>query len=95
MEKTKKKTVVQQHEQNFKTLEEAFANGATALVYCKLKSTGEHVAVISAVNRSVGKDGNEIIDLVPFAMFFNGNPYDLLEPPIKENGDVKSDEEFD
>jgi hypothetical protein len=43
---------------------------------CIEKASGEHVAVICAIN----KEGEEI-GMVPLARFFNGNPYDMLTPP--------------
>lgn len=74
-------TAVRQHKPNFETLQEAFANGDVALMECQLKSTGESVAVVVAVNRE-DKD----FSFVPFAMMFNGNPYELLNPPDPDGG---------
>jgi hypothetical protein len=71
------KTIATDHKKNFETLTKAFKNGDTVLMDCVEKATGEHVAVICAVVW----DGNEYI-FTPFARFFNGNPYDILEPPI-------------
>ena len=70
------KTIVQQHSKNFDTLERAFKSDNVALMDCILKSTGEHVAVICAVSTA----GSEA-QFTPFAMFFNGNPFELLIPP--------------
>lgn len=64
------------HTANFDTLVAAISNDDAALMECKLKSTGESVAVICAVNR----DGEDLV-MVPMAMLFNGDPYELLEPP--------------
>lgn len=69
-------TIVQQHKQNFETLKRAFLDGQVCLMDCTLQSSGEHVAVICAVS----PQGDQM-ELVPFAMFFNGNPYELLNPP--------------
>jgi len=69
-------TVVQQHKPNFETLRAAFENGDVALLECQLKTTGESVAVVVAVNR----DSDEFA-FVPVAMMFNGNPYEMLNPP--------------
>lgn len=69
-------TIVQQHSQNFETLRRAFLNEQVCLMDCTLKATGEHVAVICAASL-VGDQ----MQFVPFAMFFNGNPYELLNPP--------------
>lgn len=73
--------VVQQHRPNFDTLQSAFQNGDVALLECQLKTTGESVAVIVAVNR----DGEEF-GFAPFAMMFNGNPYEMLNPPDPDGG---------
>lgn len=69
-------TIVQQHKQNFETLKRAFLDGQVCLMDCTLQSSGEHVAVICAVS----PQGDQM-EFVPFAMFFNGNPYELLNPP--------------
>lgn len=69
------------HRTNFNTLIEAFENGDVALLECELKSTGEQVAVIVAANRV-----NDEIEFVPFAMLFNGNPYEFLNPPNPDGG---------
>jgi hypothetical protein len=74
-------TVVQQHKPNFETLRKAFENGDVALLECQLKTTGEAVAVVVAVNR----DGGELA-FVPVAMMFNGNPYEMLNPPNPDGG---------
>ena len=74
-------TVVQQHKPNFETLRAAFENGDVALLECQLKATGEPVAVVVAVNR----DSDEFA-FVPFAMMFNGNPYEMLNPPDPDGG---------
>ena len=75
------KTIVQGHKRNFDTLRRAFADGKVALLECRLRSTGEPVAVVSAVTF----DGKEYA-FTPFAMFFNGNPFELLDPPNPEGG---------
>ena len=72
-----KKTIVQEHQQNFETLKQAFINGDVCLMDCIERSTGEHVAVICAV----AKAGNEELAFTPFARFFNGNPYEMLVNP--------------
>ena len=58
------------------------AAGDVALMECELKGTGEQVAVVVAANRA--DDGE--IDFVPFAMLFNGNPYNMLNPPNPDGG---------
>lgn len=74
-------TVVQQHKPNFETLREAFENGDVALLECRLKTTGEQVAVVVAVNRE-----SDELAFVPFAMMFNGDPYEMLNPPNPDGG---------
>jgi|WetSurMetagenome_2_1015567.scaffolds.fasta_scaffold172087_5 hypothetical protein len=69
-------TIVQDHKKNFETLRKAFASNQVCLMDCTLNATGEHVAVICAVNLVSGE-----YQMVPFAMFLNGNPYELLTPP--------------
>lgn len=75
---SKKKTIVQQHKDNFETLVRAIKADRVCLMDCIEKATGEHVAVICAVNMV-----KEEFDMVPMAQFFNGNPYDLLTPPME------------
>ena len=70
------------HKANFETLSEAFEAGDVALMECELRGTGEEVAVICAANRLE----NGEIEFVPLAMFFNGNPYELLNPPNPDGG---------
>lgn len=67
---------------NFETLQAAFGNGDAALMECQLATTGEPVAVICAANRL--PDGG--VEFAPFAMLFDGNPYELLNPPTSEGG---------
>ena len=74
-------TIVQQHSRNFETLREAFLNRDAALLECQLKTTGELVAVVVAVNQ----DADDFA-FVPIAMMFNGNPYECLNPPKPEGG---------
>lgn len=74
----KPKTIVTAHKGNFETLRVAFARGDVALMDCTEKATGEHVAVICAV---VQDEKGYVF--TPFARFFNGNPYDLLTPPME------------
>ena len=73
----KKQTIVQQHKANFETLRRAFENDDVCLLDCQEVSTGESVAVIAAAMK--GENGE--VQLVPFAMFFNGNPYEMVRPP--------------
>jgi len=72
------KTVVQNHSENFNTLTDAFNNNEVCLMECIEKLTGEKIAVICGV--WFNPKSNEY-EFTPFAKFFNGNPYELLEPP--------------
>ena len=76
------------HKANFETLQAAFDNGDVALMECQLAATGEPVAVLCAANRL--PDGE--VEFAPFAMLFNGNPYELLNPPNSEGGFFTQDE---
>ena len=70
------------YKQNFDTLQKAFAAGDVALMECQLAATGEPVAVICAANRQADGD----IEFAPFAMMFQGNPYEMLNPPDPGGG---------
>lgn len=70
--------IVLAHKENFETLRRAFHHGDVCLMDCIEKSTGEHVAVICAVGRESGE-----YSFTPFAKFFNGNPFELLSPPME------------
>ncbi len=67
---------------NFETLRQAFQNGDAALMECQLATTGEEVAVVCAATRQ--PDGE--VEFAPFAMLFNGNPYEMLNPPRSDGG---------
>jgi hypothetical protein len=79
---TREKTIVLAHKKNWKVLQEAIKNGDAGLLECELKATGEKVAVITAF----AHEDNGEITMTPFAMFFNGNPYELLNPPNPDGG---------
>jgi hypothetical protein len=70
------------HRQNFETLRQAFLQDDAALMECQLVATGENVAVICAANHL--PDGG--VEFAPFAMLFNANPYEALNPPNPEGG---------
>jgi len=76
------------HRRNFDTLQQAFAAGDVALMECQLAASGETVAAICAANRD--PDGS--VEFAPFAMLFNGNPYELLNPPNPEGGFFSQEE---
>ena len=66
------------HSKNFETLKRAIQEGNACVMDCILRSSDEHVAVICAMNH----DGKEV-EMVPLCMFFNGNPYRMLESPLQ------------
>lgn len=68
--------IPQTHRDNFKTLNQAFDDGAACLLECRERMTGKPAYVICAVNRK----GDEF-ELVPFAQLFDDNPYERLSPP--------------
>ena len=76
---TRKNRVCLQQKENFNTLIQAVKEDNVCLMDCILKSTGEHVAVLCAVQPAANKE----IETVPFAMFFNGNPYEMLTSPLE------------
>jgi len=71
-------TIVQRHKDNFDTLGDAFRDGNVALLECTLLSTGEKVAVIVAT----WEDAKGTVNCTPFAMFLNGNPFEMLQPSL-------------
>ena len=68
------------YKQNFDTIRRAFAAGDVALMECRLRATGEAVAVVCAANRH--EDGS--VEFVPMAMMFQDNPYEMLDPPAPD-----------
>ena len=76
------------HRQNFDTLRQAFFAGDVALMECQLAATGETVTVICAAGRLA--DGG--VEFAPFAMMFQDNPYEMLNPPKPEGGFCSQEE---
>ena len=76
--------IPQSHRDNFDALNRAFGDGAVCLLECHERATGKPVYVICAVNRR-----SPDFELVPFAQFFDVNPYELLAPPVDDLGDTK------
>lgn len=70
--------ITEHQKANFETLKLAFQRGDVALMECFDKQEGQTVVVICAVDR------REEATFVPFAKFFNGNPYEQLVPPGEE-----------
>lgn len=67
-----------QQKANLETLIRAARNGDLAVLDCTLKYTGEHVGVITAVSMDPQTQEHT---LTPLAVFLNGNPYTLFNPP--------------
>ena len=67
------------YQANFETLQRAEANGDLALLECKDAKSGQPVIAIVAVQRSA-KPGM-MVEFVPLAKMFDGNPYEELLPP--------------
>lgn len=78
----RKRTIVEGHKKNFQTLIDAIKNDQVCIMDCKLRETGEPVATICVINETAGGE----IEMVPFAAFFNGNPFELLSPPNPAGG---------
>lgn len=70
--------ITEHQKANFETLKRAFQQGDVALMECFDKQERQTVAVICAVERG------ETVGFVPFAKFFNDNPYEQLVPPGEE-----------
>lgn len=78
---TKTKGIPKGYKTNFETLKRAAANGDLALMQCRDRITQALTYVICAV----GREGEDYI-LVPMARMFDGDPYDVLEPPDPGGG---------
>jgi hypothetical protein len=68
------------HKADFEMLKKAFKYKDVCLVECTDATTKKPVVVLAATQR--GGDGS--ITMVPFAKFFDGNPYEELIPPHSE-----------
>lgn len=66
------------HRTNFETLKQAFAAGHVGLVECTDVRSREPVYALCAM--STEDDGE--ISLVPFATLIDGDPFELLAPPV-------------
>ena len=69
------------HKKNLDTIVRAARNGDLGLVEVQLAATGERLAALTAFS----KDGDEIV-MTPLAVLFNGNPYEMLNPPNPDGG---------
>jgi hypothetical protein len=65
---------------NFHTLEKAFENGDITLLECRDRNNGEPAYVICAVNLIRQADREPEIEMVPFGLMFNDDPYETLIP---------------
>jgi len=79
------------YKQNFDTLQQAFAAGDVALMECRLRATGEPVAVICAANRHA----DDSIQFAPLALMFQDDPYEMLDPPNPDGGFHAQEEEHE
>lgn len=71
------------HAANLETIIAAAAANRLILIECKLVSTGEVIAVLATVG-GPDPDGQAVI--TPFAAMFNGNPFEMLQPPNPDGG---------
>ena len=69
------------YQNNFQSLHDAFLNGDACAVECKDKITGKQCIVICAHF----VDDDELHNIVPYARFFDGSPYDEITPPLPED----------
>ena len=72
---------------NFHTLGKALEKGDIALLECRDRNTGEPAYAICAINILRQADQEPEIEMVPFGLMFNSDPYEMLIPA--------SDSEFD
>jgi hypothetical protein len=59
-------------------LEKAFRNGDIALIECRDRRNGEPAYAICAINLHWQADREPEIEMVPFGMMFNNDPYEML-----------------
>lgn len=70
--------VLPSNKQNLETIKRAAREGNLCVMACTLKSSDAHVDVLcAAVDYVDGTTG-----MVPLAMFFTENPYEVLNPPL-------------
>ena len=70
------KKPVLNHKKNFETLQDAFKVGNVCIMQCYDKLLEEEVAVICTYSQQ-----EEEVEVVPFASFHNGNPFERFIPP--------------
>jgi hypothetical protein len=67
------------HAANMEAVTAAFKADAACLMEVTLKATGERAAALCAVSQD--EEGGAF-SLSPFALMLNGDPYELLDPPV-------------
>ncbi len=65
---------------NFHTLEKAFKQGDIALLECRKRNNGEPAYAICAINLLRQADREPEIEMVPFGLMFDNDPYETLIP---------------
>jgi hypothetical protein len=68
---------------NFNTLQRAFVTGQVALMDVQRVSDGKSVAAIVTVHT----DDDGMINMTPFAIMVEGNPFELFRPPDSDSAD--------
>lgn len=71
------------YRKNFETLMTAFQNQDVCLADCRDRETGQPRRVVCA--RQQEQDGQ--VSLVPLALLFDSNPYEILDPPGYDSTD--------
>ena len=67
--------------ENFKTLIKAFKSNDVCLMEVRERATGKKRIALCAVSFN-----GEEYGFTPFALMFDENPYDLLDPPNSDGG---------
>jgi len=78
MSNEKENKICVKQEKNFNTLCEAVKSDSICIMECTNTKTKEKEAVVCCINYT----DNKKIEMVPIAVLFNTNPYELYEPPI-------------
>jgi Family of unknown function (DUF6117) len=66
---------------NFQMLSKTFENGDIALLECRNSNNGAPVYAICAINILRQPDREPEIEMVPFGLMFDHDPYEILIPP--------------
>jgi hypothetical protein len=66
---------------NFQTLSKAFENGDIALLECRNTNNGKPAYAICAINIHRQADREPEIEMIPFGLMFDHDPYKILIPP--------------